>query len=518
MTTRRTIAAGILLVTVAATPLSAEPGKAPAPVEVRASGLPFVRQIDERYQSFQVGFSHLTGGETWRAYDKLDTKPGQPRDFASVREARPPADLTNPKLRNLTRALAPFYVRYSGTTANSVYFHDSDAPLPEKVPDGFTVMLTRKAWKGAIDFARAVDAKIVTSFANSPGVRDSSGAWTPRMAASWLAFTKAAGGEIVAAELYNEPNAPEPPRIPKGHTGAEFARDYAAFSAAVRPLAPSMKLAGPSTATLGIPGVSSISGITAEDYASASPKPRFDVFTFHFYPALAQRCAPENSPQGISADRALTPEWLARPDAELARQMAVRDRHAPGAPIWLTETGGAACGGLRWQQTWLDVFRYLDTHARLAKNGLDAIFTHALISGSNGVIDEKTFEPNASYWGAVLWRRLMGTRVLDAGPQRPGLQLYAHCQRGVRGGVTLLALNIGESGQGLRVPAGTRLYRLTGPEMQGRTVLLNGKELKLAGDALPAMDPVRVTGRTVDLAPASIAFVTLPNARNPACR
>src|SRR5690606_16053334 len=119
----------------------------------------------------------------------------------------------------------------------------------------------------------------------------------------------------------------------------------------------------------------------------ATPNAKFDIISYHFYPALAERCAPATSPQGISADRALTEEWLARPSKELQQQKALRDRFAPGAPIWLTETGGAACGGLRWQPTFLDTFRYLDTMSRTAKEGLDAIFTHALISGSNGIID-----------------------------------------------------------------------------------------------------------------------------------
>ena len=65
--------------------------------------------------------------------------------------------------------------------------------------------LTREAWKGAVDFAKAVDAKILTSFANSEGVRDANHAWTPRMAAPWLAYTRSIGGEIYAAELFNEP-------------------------------------------------------------------------------------------------------------------------------------------------------------------------------------------------------------------------------------------------------------------------------------------------------------------------
>jgi hypothetical protein len=121
---------------------------------------------------------------------------------------------------------------------------------------------------------------------------------------------------------------------------------------------------------------------------------------------------------------------------------ALRDRYAPGAPIWLTETGGAACGGLRWQPTFLDAFRYLDTLSRLAKQGLDAMFTHALISGSNGVIDEKTFQPNASLLGSGAVAPADGNA--RAGRRCVPLWPPSLCPLPARppGGVTLLAINL----------------------------------------------------------------------------
>lgn len=485
-------------------------------VSINARTLPFVRSTDERFQSFQVGFSHLTGGETWKSYDAVPTD-RQAGNVAAIREARARADLANPRLRTLTAALSPLYIRYSGTTANSVYFQDNDEPALAKAPAGFTVVLTREGWRGAVDFAKAVNAKILTSFANSDGVRDAQHGWTPKMAATWLAFDKSIGGHIYAAELFNEPNAPDPGVAPKGHTAAEFARDYAAFSAFMKRSAPGIKLAGPGVARLGIP-IPSMDGVTAQDYASASPNPKFDIFSYHFYPGLAQRCAPANSPQGISADRALSEEWLGRTDRIVREQKEVRNRYAPGAPLWITETGGGACGGLTWQPTFLDMFRYIDTNGRNAKNGVDAMFTHALISGSNGVIDEKTFQPNASYWAAVLWRRLMGTKVLDAGARQEGLHLYAHCQRGTRGGVAIVAINLKNAAVTLDLAGPADVYALTSPELQSKTVLLNGQALALgAGDRLPAMPGLRNASGRVELAPTSVNFVTLPQARNAAC-
>ena len=147
---------------------------------IEAGSLPLVREVDERFQSFQIGMSHLTGGDTWVSYDAIPEE-GVTRDYAgnlsAVREPRDPTDLGNQRLRNLTRELGPFYVRYGGTTSNSVFFQDNDEPRMTEIPEGYTRLLTRAAWKRAIDFAKHVDAKIVTGFTVSSGVRDEAGVW-----------------------------------------------------------------------------------------------------------------------------------------------------------------------------------------------------------------------------------------------------------------------------------------------------------------------------------------------------
>ena len=499
---------------------AATPEFAAAP-QINAAALPALRELDERFQSFQVGMSHLTGGETWRAYDpaQQEGEAEDTTDFAAVREPRAPTDLTNRRLRNLTAALAPLYVRYGGTTSNSVFFQDDDQPRLAEVPEGFQTILTRSAWKGALEFADAVDAKVVTGFTVSPGVRNAAGAWTPVHAAAWVDYTQSIGGEIYAAELINEPNAREPGHREEPISAAEYARDFAVFESFLDEVAPDLKVAGPGTAMLGVPvPMPSLEGVTARDYVTATPKPDLDIVSYHFYGALAERCAPPESPVGISADDALSEAWLARPDAEFQKLRALRNEFYPGAPIWLTETGAAACGGTRWQPAFLDTFRYLDTQARLAKQGLDAIFTHALISGSNGVIDENTFLPNADYWAALLWRKLIGTQVLDAGPIEPGLHLYAHCQRGQPGGVTLLAINLEDAPAAVNVSGPVDLYALTATELQSRTVLLNGRPLALnADDTVPAITPTRLTTDGVTLAPTSVNFIALPEAGNPKC-
>ena len=54
---------------------------------LNAATLPDVRTMDDRFQSFQIGMSHLTGGETWKAYGDGDAPSKQAANFQAVREA-----------------------------------------------------------------------------------------------------------------------------------------------------------------------------------------------------------------------------------------------------------------------------------------------------------------------------------------------------------------------------------------------------------------------------------------------
>ena len=146
----------------------------------------------------------MIGGNFWKPYRGQSSaqQPAQPVQSAStpagmdpnLYQYRPPIDLVNPRLRKLAVALGPAYVRVSGTWANSVYFTNSDNP-PDKAPAGFSGVLTRKEWKGIIDFVHAVNGELVTSFATSVGTRNAQGLWTPKEADAWLAYTKSVGGE-----------------------------------------------------------------------------------------------------------------------------------------------------------------------------------------------------------------------------------------------------------------------------------------------------------------------------------
>ena len=193
----------------------------------------------------------------------------------------------------------------------------------------------------------------------------------------------------------------------------------------------------------------------------------------------------------------------------------------PGKPFWNTETADAACGGNPWAGTFLDNFRYLDQLGRLARQEVDVVFHNTLVASDYGMLDEDTFVPKPKYWAALLWRRLMGTTVLDSGiPLAEGRHVYAHCLRGVPGGVAILAINNSRAqATKLELPVAAERYTLSAPSLDDTSVQLNGQTLMLgAGDALPELHGEPTAAGSVELAPRSITFLALAGAGNAACR
>lgn len=491
--------------------------------------MPPVGTVDERFQSYNIEAVEVTGGRFWKPYGSASAPNAgaQPAVNAptgmdpSLYQYRPPIDLSNRRLRKLAAALGPAYVRVSGTWMNSTYFPNSDETAPPQPPAGFNSVLTRKEWKGVIDFARTVDARIVTSFAVSQGTRDAAGVWTPKVAQAFLEYTKSAGGDIAAAEFMNEPTFAEMGGAPKGYDAQAYARDFTVFHAWAKVNAPQMRILGPGGVGEGTPiAPTSMHLLTTDDILRATG-PVFEIFTYHSYGAVSQRCAIMGAAAETASDAALSADWLSRGASAEAYYAALRDRFEPGKPMWNTETGQAACGGDRWASTFLDTFRYLNQLGSLARLGVQVQIHNTLDASDYGLLDEQTLEPRPDYWAALLWRKLMGTTVLDPGPSAaPNLHLYAHCLRNQPGGVAVLAINADkESGQTLQAPTEAERYSLTASELISPTVDLNGKRLELGPrDALPALQGRAVHSGTITLAPASITFLTFSQAGNASCR
>jgi len=508
-----------------------------SPGRIDAASMRRIGTVDERFQSYNIEMVEVIGGRFWKPYKDVgallkaqSSVTQSDRDAAAapagmdpnLYQQRPPIDLTNPRLRKLAAALGPAYVRVSGTWANTVYFQNSDQPAPKTPPKGFGGVLTRRQWKGVIDFAHAVDAKLVTSFATSPGTRNPASLWTPYQARQLLDYTKFIGGSIAAAEYMNEPTYAEMGGAPKGYDAAAYGRDFSVFLPFVKKAAPDMLVLGPGGVGEGIPlaPIGLAGGIVKSEDILKATGPRFDGFSYHSYGATSKRCASMGPASQTTAEAALSEDVLSRADRIETFYAGLRDKFEPGKPLWLTETADAACGGNPWASTFLDSFRYLDQLGRLSKRGVQVHMHNTLASSDYGLLDDNTLMPRPNYWAALLWRKFMGTIVLDPGlSTASSLHLYSHCLRGQPGGVALLAINTDRSAsQSLDLAEAAERYTLTAASLDATSIQLNGSRLKLGeDDAMPSLTGISTGSGHLTFPPSTITFLAIPNANNAGC-
>ena len=216
---------------------------------------------------------------------------------------------------------------------------------------------------------------------------------------------------------------------------------------------------------------------------------------------------------------ALSTVWLTETDKIETFYAGLRDQYLPEKSLWVTETADAACGGNEWASTFVDTFRYLNQLGTLAQRGVQVVMHNTLDSSDYGLLNEDDYKPRPNFWAAVLWRRLMGTTVLQPGTSpSPDLHLYAHCLRGVRGGVALLAINASPHAQTMDIPKASQRYTLAAQELDSRSVQLNGRVLELqTDDTLPSMNAMKSSAGRMELAPRSITFIGVSGAGNEAC-
>jgi heparanase 1 len=462
-----------------------------------------IGKVDQRYQSFNIEMCEVIGGDFWIPYELIDSvrKHTNKTGIAALKWKIDPINLYEKKLRNLASALGPTYVRVSGTWANAVYFQNNDEPRLTSPPNGFKNILTRQQWKGVIDFCKAVDGKLVSSFPISDGMRDENGKWQPTQVKAIMDYTKSIGGEISAAEFFNEPSHASHGDAPKGYNGNQFAQEFSLFKSFAVKAAPNMTILGPGSTGEGI--LPTGLDLSVDALLSPTPKPTFDVFTYHYYGSVSKRCAGNLKPEA-----ALSSEWLSRTEKGFEFYQRARDKYVPGAPIWLTETAETGCGGNPWAATYIDTFRYLEQLGRLAKQGVQVVMHNTLARSEYGLLDQDTHNPRPNYWAALLWNKLMGNQVFDGGHLESGVDLFVHNSKKKSSGKSVLILNTNEKATVVTIPAEAVQYLLTASELITKKVELNGVELKMAADDnLPTIQGKKVKKGPIVLPAHSILFL-----------
>jgi len=347
----------------------------------------------------------------------------------------------------------------------------------------------------------------MTSFAISSGTRNEEGRWQKDQARALVNYTKSRGGTLDAVQFFNEPNMPEYAGAPKGYSGVDFALDVQEFNALIDEVLPGVPVAGPdAVGEGGLMPASMKMPLTTDVLLAAEPKPEFDIFAYHHYGGVSQRCAttlPMNSP----VDSALTSAWLNKTLGTYDFYRARRDTYLPDKPMWLTETAEAACGGDPWAAEYVDVFRYLSQMGKLARKDVKVIMHNTLTASDYGMLDQETHKPRPNYWAALLWRKLMGTKVYEVGVDGGEAGLYLHSNYQDSAAKTLLVINPTSEAVTLNLPEASELYLLTANKLRTKEVMLNGKLLELsADDGLPELKGEALTAGDVKVPSQAIAF------------
>jgi heparanase 1 len=466
--------------------------------------------IDPRYLSVAVDMAQVVGGRFW-------SSSGEPEVIGQ--EEVPEYDFSRFRLRALASHLAPAFLRIGGSDSDRVIYDMTDEPI-EQAPEGFEFVLTAAQLDGAFEFAEALDYDVMFTLNAGVGVRDDSDAWTPDMARDLVEYVVGNGYDVTLWELGNEWNV-FGFILSLGLQVPQIVADFQAASALVDELDPGSLFGGPSSAYWPTPG--EILQEVYEPFMQTGGADTIDVITWHYYPQQSQRCpfrTDPYEPEGI-----LNAAGLDRSIGWAEEVQAVRDVEAPGTPIWLGETGHAQCGGQpdssdRFEGT----FWWLDQLGALARRGHQIVVRQTLSGSNYGLIDDDTLEPRPDYWASVLWRRLMGDRVLDVGRGEvaDAVRVYAHCSYQRPGSVSVLAINLDPENavrlqiEGLR--GGKELYLLTADALDSAELLLNGIVLDDDDGALPDLSPEPIGSRPADVPARSIAFVVFPDADAPACR
>ena len=536
---------------------------------------------DPRLVSYNIEMAEVTGGTFWKRYTPAQIAgadevpaPKLPEDASGsgfsmsdmlggasvLMEERPPIDLSQPRLRTLAAAIGPSWVRVSGSWATGTYF-DYDGRAGGVPPEGYRAVLTRAQWEGVLDFVRVVGGRLLVSVAVVPGLGNAAckklggtGAWDPGQVRRLLNAATRYGVPVSAVEFANEPNISfldAPGYVPKG-----YMQDQDAFYRFMRVEFPGVKLVGPCGAMDPIDEVDegatgdgmSAAGNGAGAVAGAAPASGFlsklrvptsrqladlarerpDAYSYHIYAGMSERGAAFG--HHWSPDEAVGDAVLAVADRARCYHEPIRDAWCPKAPLWVTESGDANCGGNTWGSTFLDVFRTADEIARFSAAGDGVIFHNTLASSDYGLLDEDTFAPRPNWWFLWLWKRLMGNGAFAArdAAVEPIMPPCAHAYARTRGdgkpGVAYLVINNSlDESLDVVVPAPAVRYTLSSAmapadgsvatlQLRCGTMLLNGHALAIAErGAMPALGLMGVDAEagTICLPPATVTFLVL---------
>jgi len=479
-----------------------------------------IATLDRNFLSFSIDISLIIGGAWWSGSTK--TSHGLGDALAK------PLNLTDTKLTRAVTPLLPAILRVGGSTADDVFYDMSgNANLP--LPDKYKYKLTASRWDELNNFVSTTGLDFMFTVNAGPGPRHADNRWDDSQIQSLMSYSAKKNYRIKAWELGNEPNAFWLIHgLSSQLSATQYASEFGLFSSIAKSHFPDAMTAGPQSAfwpVLGEPLIG-ISRITDGFLRDVRPG-KLDIVNWHYYPTQSSRC-----PAGVryyTPDRLLSKTVLDDVTKITNHIKSLRDKYAPGTPIWLGETGPAQCGG---EPGHSDRFQsglwYLDHLGSLAAADVKIVVRQSLVGSDYGMLDEATLNPRPDYWNALLWKRHMGENVFFVKSTLPDtVRVYSHCTskshpRFKPGSITVLVINLSkELRQSILWPDAIEstpkfVTKVTSDAPESKNLFINGHLISDLRNFDFYFAQEQSSEQTI-LDPLSYQFNVFPDASAPAC-
>ncbi|EES05967.1 hypothetical protein BDA96_04G356700 [Sorghum bicolor] len=457
-------------------------------------------------------------------------------------------NLSNKILMNAVKAFSPLKLRLGGTLQDMVIYDTGDSRQPctpfvknTSAMFGFSQgCLPLHRWDELNAFFQKTGPKVIFGLNALTGrvpMPDGSlgGPWNYTNAASFIRYTVNKGYDIHGWELGNE--------LSGSGVGARIDADqYAADVITLKHIIDSTYQSNPSKPLVIAPGGFFDAAWFTELISKTKPN-QMNAITHHIY----------NLGPGVDdhlVQKILDPSYLDGEASTFSNLQGILKSAGTSTVAWVGEAGGAYNSGHHLvTDAFVFSFWYLDQLGMASKYDTKTYCRQTFVGGNYGLLNTTTFEPNPDYYSALLWHRLMGTKVLSTtfnGTNK--IRAYAHCAKNSEG-ITLLLINLDgnntnhicvtsqgaqtqsarkESRMSYQIPGlgeaaelTRQEYHLTpkGGNLQSQQMLLNGNVLATdANGDIPKLEPVQVEGtQPITVGPYSIVFAHIPSFYAPAC-
>lgn len=310
-------------------------------------------------------------------------------------------DFSSPVLRRLAKTLAPAVLRIGGTYSDSLYFAEDD----EGMPAGYKHKITGTDLRNMHDFAEAADADILFTLNMVLGPIQKDRTYDPTNQLKLVNYCLDNNlHRFKFWEAGNETNSylfmffPQSPWSAKRY--ARMARRLKEGLGGM--LGEKHLFVGPSSLfhSYGeFPWP-----FTPNSYKAAMREcgSEFDIVTWHHYATQSRRFPLVFNLATVDSFLSLE---TSRRAGELARYV---EKHAGDSPIWNSEFSSAVCGGEPGlSDTFADTLLSVGLLKALAENGTEVAVRQSLVGADYGLLEDKTFRPNPSYFLYRLWNERM---------------------------------------------------------------------------------------------------------------